>query len=499
MRERTRINALIDANEVPHARNQSQVVRLGSVTLTDARGNLNPRGQLFETLVNERENLPQHRVQYSTDPFRRGTRTEGRYLVANRLSGQPVRVAQLLHSGNIKVLRTGEAYYRDNRSEYIIHLPVWQNFARRRNPDDVRSRYDSYRNDPLTGQQYSIPINELVMQPRLRNELANQPNLTHVRSRTATVAEQKAFLKEAVVRWLMSHDVTRDEHGRIPLQEYDRSDSYYSFDPADMDAVNFTFDELRTNFHDRTGAPSVETILGRTLHGKVTISDYFWNKAGLCQEALVEQAEGGCVRAQLPTVLLRRHREYESRDAEGVRNKTPLVDCMQPAFTKEEFLARLHEAFTLQWPGRPMGPMREDVAKKFYAEEDRREAKRNAERYGAKYTLSKFVPFFVQYTKKQKTIEEVVQHCSHKTIKGFTPALRQYFKDMSVKERYKSFFKMFPESFIVVDNRVTSRDGQPTSVEEPEAQEEEPEVTIRAPPYQHDDYRYIGDHHNILR
>ena len=37
-------------------------------------------------------------------------------------------------------------------------------------------------------------------------------------------------------------------------------------DPADIDAVIFTFDELRTNFHDRTGAPSVETILGRTLH-----------------------------------------------------------------------------------------------------------------------------------------------------------------------------------------------------------------------------------------
>ena len=65
--------------------------------------------------------------------------------------------------------------------------------------------------------------------------------MTHVRSRTATVAEQKAFLKEAVVRWLMSHGVTRDEHGRIPLQEYDSSDSYYSFDPNDIDAVNFTF------------------------------------------------------------------------------------------------------------------------------------------------------------------------------------------------------------------------------------------------------------------
>ena len=87
----------------------------------------------------------------------------------------------------------------------------------------------------------------------------------------------------------------------------------------------------------------------------MTISDYFWNKAGLCQEALVEQAEGGCVRAQLPTVLLRRHREYESRDAEGVRNKTPLANCMQPAFTKEEFLARYHQAFEMVYPGGTVG------------------------------------------------------------------------------------------------------------------------------------------------
>ena len=327
MRERTRINALIDANEVPQARNQSQVVRLGSLPLTNARGDLNPRGQLYETLVNERAILPQHRSQYSTDPFRRGTHTEGRYLVANRLSGQSVRVAQLLQNGRITVLRPGEAYYRDNRSEYIIHLPVWQNFARRREEGDVHSSYASYRDDPITGQQYTIPINELATQPYLRAELADQPNLTHVRSRTATADEQKAFLKEAVIRWLMSHGLTRDGHGRILLQEYDRSDSYYSFDPNDIDAVDFTFDELRTNFHDRTGAPSVETILGRTLHGKVTIADYFWNKQGLCQGALVEQAEGGCVRAQLPTVLLRRHREYESRDAEGRRNETPLVEC----------------------------------------------------------------------------------------------------------------------------------------------------------------------------
>ena len=93
MRDRNRINLLINSDEVPTARNQSQIVRLGDLTLTDARGNLNQRGQLFESIVDEREDLPHNVSQYSTDPFMRGTRTEGRYLVADRLSGNSIRFA----------------------------------------------------------------------------------------------------------------------------------------------------------------------------------------------------------------------------------------------------------------------------------------------------------------------------------------------------------------------------------------------------------------------
>ena len=34
---------------------------------------------------------------------------------------------------------------------------------------------------------------------------------------------------------------------------------------------------------------------------------------------------------------------------------------------------------------------------------------------------------------------------------------------------------------------------------EPEQLKQEPEVKIREPPHQHDDYHFIGDHHNIIR
>ena len=131
MRNRNRINSLIDSDEVPTARNQSQVVRLGNLTLTDARGNLNQQGQIFESIVNEREDLPNNRSRYSTDPFMRGTRTDGRYLVADRLSGNSIRVAQLLQNVTITLLKAGHAYYQDNRSEYVIHLPAWINYSRR--------------------------------------------------------------------------------------------------------------------------------------------------------------------------------------------------------------------------------------------------------------------------------------------------------------------------------------------------------------------------------
>ena len=92
--------------------------------LTDARGNLNQRGQLFERIVTERNDLPHDRARYSTDPSIRGTATEGRHLVAHRLSGNPARVGQLLNNGTIKVSKAGDAYYRENRSEYVVHLPV---------------------------------------------------------------------------------------------------------------------------------------------------------------------------------------------------------------------------------------------------------------------------------------------------------------------------------------------------------------------------------------
>ena len=76
-RDRDRLNASIDRGDTPEARGQSQVVRIDNIVLTNAQGNLNARGQLFETLVNERAILPKPRSMYTTDPFKRGTWTEG--------------------------------------------------------------------------------------------------------------------------------------------------------------------------------------------------------------------------------------------------------------------------------------------------------------------------------------------------------------------------------------------------------------------------------------
>ena len=159
----------------------------------------------------------------------------------------------------------------------------------------------------------------------LRENFAQQPNLTKVRSRASTKEEQKAFLKEAAISWLRSQSDTTDEYGRVPLQEYDRSDMYWSFDLANLENVEFIFDEVRTDFHDRSGPPSVEAILGRTLRGDISLLDIFWNKQALCDQALVEQTDGSCVRKQLYTVLKRRHREFEPR-INGVQNPTPVID-----------------------------------------------------------------------------------------------------------------------------------------------------------------------------
>ena len=64
--------------------------------LTNAKGELTNRGKLFEAIVNERATVPRDRSLYTTDPFRRGRRVEGPYIVAESLSGRPLRVAQIL-------------------------------------------------------------------------------------------------------------------------------------------------------------------------------------------------------------------------------------------------------------------------------------------------------------------------------------------------------------------------------------------------------------------
>ena len=73
----------------------------------------------------------------------------------------------------------------------------------------------------------------------------------------------------------------------------------------------------------------------------------FKHEEVVCGQALVEQIDGSCVRAQLPTVLKRRHREYEPR-VDGVQNQTPIIGCKEPAFTNEEFLKRYHQSSELQ-------------------------------------------------------------------------------------------------------------------------------------------------------
>ena len=59
-----------------------------------------------------------------------------------------------------------------------------------------------------------------------------------------------------------------------------------------------------------------------------------WNKQGLCSEALVGRPDGGCVRAQLPDVVLRRQQTYAPRG--GQKKQVILSDTMAPAFTFSE-------------------------------------------------------------------------------------------------------------------------------------------------------------------
>ena len=101
-RVRNLITKLIDDGETPQTRRSSQVVRLGSVTLTNTRAEPNARGEMFEKIVGER-NLD--RTRYTLDPFIRGTTVDGKYLVATRASGAQIPVAKHFQTAQLKLPR----------------------------------------------------------------------------------------------------------------------------------------------------------------------------------------------------------------------------------------------------------------------------------------------------------------------------------------------------------------------------------------------------------
>ena len=229
------ISGLIDAGEVPAACNSSQVLRLGTHTLTNARSDLNARGSMLERIVSERGLDPS---TYSTDPFLRGTQVRGSYNVAHRLSGKSVRVSRMTPDGTLEVMRQGEGYYKHNRNEFIVHLPVWINYPDFEDGEPGQRRsHRSYQTDPVTRERITVPLTDAALLAQAR--FTNISSMSQSRARFATVDEQKTFLKEAVVRYLENHDAPLDEFGRIPLQDYTGSDKYYSFDPETLPASIF--------------------------------------------------------------------------------------------------------------------------------------------------------------------------------------------------------------------------------------------------------------------
>ena len=92
-----------------------QIQRLGRVALTDKSGEPTAAG----------ERARGANPALSLDPWVRGTRVEGNKVFASRQSGREVQVARLRPgTGKKEILKQGEDYHRQNRSEFIIHVPV---------------------------------------------------------------------------------------------------------------------------------------------------------------------------------------------------------------------------------------------------------------------------------------------------------------------------------------------------------------------------------------
>ena len=247
-------------------------------------------------------------------------------------SGRRFVIRTRTRNGEDKFTPKGEDYYRHNRQEFVIKIPVMG--------------YKYSRHGPIVHFVTYIPLTQAYFDGlrdiEYHHELQGILGAGHVRDRLSTRAEIEAAIKEAVHLYL-SRLTESDTMGRKVIIH--ASSIYYVFD----DTRPILFDEQVVRHIRHDGTPVIEYILNRPLLGMPVMPPNMYRKLGLCEIATYDLREqGGCIPVQITHCAMKRG----SAAGSGGRGEQKRKEEMKPVFKDlKEIMDLFDKIFAYMYPG----------------------------------------------------------------------------------------------------------------------------------------------------
>ena len=270
-RMRAQIDAAISNGEQvqPFSSTQGSFLKVGNrkVKLQNKDGSLTTAGQHYWERVDETPPL-----MYSYDQPIINNSVMGfngkRVIVRKRVNGQ------------WQITKKGEDYYRYNRNEYVVHVPVRRVVYMKDNVYVWANGSGSGDTFPVAEMQYIGTNHHGYPVPAFEDMLV-LPKIT-VQVRLAEEHERQAYMKEGVLAKIQEN-TTIDIHEVGPRHVVGfESSCIWVYDPTQ----EWTISIQHANFFEQE-TPTIETILQRPLHGASAVPIgmiYPWGLDERCQE-----------------------------------------------------------------------------------------------------------------------------------------------------------------------------------------------------------------------
>ena len=255
-----RLTAMVDAGLQTHIRGQTVWIGYPGIKIRAGNGELTPAGMHYEHLMTLAGRHAQTRLFHSdADPtmvhaaraVERATDRAGRTSLLRRWDPSMNK-----RHGAWNFTHAGQRFH--GRVRFDIEVPVWVHKVNHGRPDVA---YDHWDGRPAT-----LPMTDdyLIHDHALGGDFGIVRDVN-------TLQAQAHFIEEALKRHFEEamQDPEKIDHdsGRLLFSRFVQSDVYYTYRPDGQFKINYQGVEL----HDHA-PPTVETVLGRALHGVFDMS-----------------------------------------------------------------------------------------------------------------------------------------------------------------------------------------------------------------------------------